>query len=176
MKTIRQPLILASALAAALALSACGKSNEPASPVPSAPPPSTTAMTPPMVPPMAPPPAASQAMPASGATAGVSFSSVEIGSSVDANNNIRASGTTFAPKDKIYAAVETVGSGHGTLAAKWTYNGEQTVHEDSKMLDTMGAQTTAFMISKPDGFPTGNYKVEISLDGKPVAGKDFSVK
>ncbi|HZX70841.1 MAG TPA: hypothetical protein VFE77_08475 [Rhodanobacter sp.] len=50
------------------------------------------------------------------------------------------------------------------------------MHEDSKMLDTMGAQTTAFMISKPDGFPTGNYKVEISLDGKPVAGKDFSVK
>ncbi|MEO6800127.1 MAG: hypothetical protein ABI178_09335 [Rhodanobacter sp.] len=176
MKTTRQPLILASALAAALALSACGKSNEPATPVPSTPTPSATGMTPAAPPPMSPPPAATTAMPASSASAAVSFSSIELGSSVDANNKVRASGTSFAPKDKIYASVETVGSGHATLAAKWTFNGEQTVHEDSKMLDTVGAQTTAFMISKPDGFPAGNYKVEISLDGKPVANKDFSVK
>lgn len=182
MRTTRQPLILASALAAALALSACGKSNEPASPVPSAPPPSATAMTPPVAPPpMMPPPSSTTAMPASGTSAAVSVSSVEIGSSVDANNKIRATGTTFAPQDKIYASVETVGSGHATLAAKWMYSGtqaahEQNVHEDSKVLDAMGAQTTAFMISKPDGFPVGNYKVDISLDGQPVASKDFSVK
>lgn len=172
MKTTRQPLILATALAAALALSACGKSSEPASSIPSTPPPSTTATTPPMTP----SPSATTAMPASAASAAVSFSSVEIGSSVDANNKIQATGTSFAPKDSIYASVETVGSGHATLAAKWTYDGGQTVHEDSKVLDTMGTQTTAFMISKPDGFPAGDYKVEISLDGKPVASKDFSVK
>jgi hypothetical protein len=175
MKTNRQPLMLASTLAAALALSACGKSNEPASSIPTAPPPSATAMAPPMTPPMSPPPSSSTGMPASD-TGAVTFSSVEIGSNVDANNKIRAAGTTFAPTDSIYASVETVGSGHATLAAKWTYNGGQTVHEDSKALDAMGAQTTAFMISKPDGFPTGNYKVEISLDGQPVASKDFSVK
>lgn len=172
MKTTRQPLMLAAALATALALSACGKSSEPASSNPSTPPPSTTAMTPPMTP----SPSATTAMPASAAINAVSFSSVEIGSSVDANNKIRASGTSFAPKDAIYASVETVGSGRATLAAKWTYDGGQTVHEDSKVLDTMGAQTTAFMISKPDGFPAGDYTVEISLDGKPVASKDFSVK
>lgn len=181
MKTTRQPLILASALAAALALSACGKSNEPASPVPTAPPPSATAMAPPMTPPVSPPPSSTTAMPAADSSAAVSVSSVEIGSSVDANNKIHATGTTFAPKDKIYASVETVGTGHATLAAKWTYDGtqaahEQTVHEDSKVLDTMGAETTAFMISKPDGFPAGNYKVEITLDGHPAASKDFSVK
>lgn len=166
MKTTRQPLMLAAALVAALALSACGKSNEPASP--STPPPSATA-PPPMAPPMTPPSSATAAMPASGASAAVSFSSLEIGSSVDTNNNIRASGTTFAPKDNIYASVETMGSGHATLAAKWTYDGGQTVHEDSKMLDTMGPQTTAFMIGKPHGFPAGDYKVEVSLGGKPVA-------
>ena len=38
------------------------------------------------------------------------------------------------------------------------------------------AATTAFMISKPSGFPAGNYKVDISLNGNPVASKDFSVK
>lgn len=177
MKTTRQPLMLAAALAAVLALSACGNSNEPASPMPPAPPPSATTMAPPMTPPpMTPSPASTAAMPAGDASAAVSFSSAELGSSVDANNKVHTVGTRFAPKDHIYASVETVGSGHATLAAKWIYNGGQTVHEDSKVLDTMGAQTTAFMISKPDGFPAGDYKVEISLDGKPVASKDFSVK
>lgn len=176
MKTRRQPLVLATALAAVLALTACGKSNEPASPIPSTPPPSATAMAPPLELPTTLPPSSTAPMPASDASAGVSFSAVEIGSSVDASNMIRNSGTSFAPQDSIYASVETVGSGHATLAAKWTYQDGQTVHEDSKVLDTMGPQTTAFMISKPDGFPVGDYKVEISLDGKSVASKDFSVK
>lgn len=172
MKTPRQPLMLAAALTTALALSACGKSGEPASPIPSAPPPSTTTMAPPTTP----PPSSTAAMPAGVASAAVSFSSVEIGSSVDANNKIRASGTSFAPNDTIYASVETMGTGHATLAAKWTNQDGQTVHEDSKALDTMGPQTTAFMISNPAGFSVGDYKVEISLDGQPVASKDFSVK
>lgn len=176
MKTRRQPLILATALAAALALTACGKSNEPDSSLPSTPPPSATAMAPPLALPTTLPPASTAAMPASDASAGVSFSSVEIGSSVDAGNMIRNSGTSFAPQDSVYASVETVGSGHATLAAKWTYQDGQTVHEDNKVLDPMGPQTTVFMISKPDGFPVGDYKVEISLDGKSVASKDFSVK
>ncbi len=177
MKTTRQSLMLAPALLAVLVLSACGKSSEPASPMPATPPPSATAMAPPMTPPpVSPALSSSAAMPSSGANAAVSFSSVALGSSVDANNKVGAVGTSFAPRDKIYASVETVGNGHATLAAKWTYHDGQTVHEDSKTLDTMGAQTTAFMISKPDGFPAGDYKVEISLDGKPVASKDFSVK
>lgn len=177
MKTTRQPLMSAVALATALALSACGKGNEPATSVPSEPPPSATSMAPPIAPsPTTPPPSSSAMMPASAASSAVTFSSVELGSGVDANNMIRASGTSFAPQDKIYVSVETVGNGHATLAVKWTYQDGQTVHEDSKVLDTIGPQSTPFMISKPSGFPAGDYKVEVSLDGKPVASKDFTVK
>lgn len=172
MNTARRSLTLASALVAALALGACGKSNEPASPVAPTPPPSATAMTPPMT-----SPASAKAEMPTDTVAGLFVSSVEIGASINAQNEVRASGTSFAPKDNIYAAVKTQGEGHATLGAKWTFNGSQIVHEDSKRLDTTGAQTTtAFMISKPDGFPVGDYKVEVSLDGKPVASKDFSVK
>ena len=74
--------------------------------------------------------------PASGATtAAVTLSSVELGSTVDASNKILASGTSFAPKDTIYASVDTSGSGTATLAAKWSYQDGQTVHEDSKTLN-----------------------------------------
>lgn len=162
MKMTRQPLILAVSLAAALALSACGKTDESASTVPATPPPATEpAATPP--PPME-------------AAAAITFDSVELGSTIDAGNKILAANSSFAPSDTIYASVGTRGSGNATLAAKWSYQDGQTVHEDSKSLDSTGPETTAFMISKPSGFPVGKYKVEISLDGHPVASKDFAVK
>jgi len=169
MKTTRQPLILAASLVAMLALSACGKKEESTAPAPAAAPPAAATAP-------APAPAATAPMAMSNAPAAVTFGSVELGSTVDANHKILASGTSFAPKDTIYASVDTGGSGNATLAAKWTYQDGQVVHEDSKTLNAMGPETTAFMISKPDGFPAGNYKVEISLDGKQVASKDFVVK
>jgi len=169
MKMTRQPLILATSLAAMLALSACGKKEEATAPAPSTTPPAAAT---------APAPAATTAMgmPASDMPAAVTVGSVELGSTVDANHKVLASGTSFAPTDTIYASVDTGGSGTATLAAKWTYQDGQTVHEDSKTLDAKGPETTAFMISKPGGFPAGNYKVEISLNGNHVATKDFSVK
>jgi hypothetical protein len=170
MKMTRQPLILAAALAAALALSACGKKDESASPIPSTPPPTASAPT------MAPAPASTAGMMPAGDAAAVTLSSVELGSTVDAGNKILASGTSFAPKDSIYASVDTNGSGTATLAAKWSYQDGKVVHEDSKTLNATGPQTTAFMISKPTGLPAGNYKVDISLNGNQVASKDFTVK
>ena len=170
MKMTRQPLILAASLAAVLALSACGKKDESAAPAPSATPPAATAAAP------ASAATAATGMPASDMPAAVTFGSVELGSTVDASNKILASGTSFAPTDTIYASVDTSGSGNATLAAKWTSQDGQTVHEDSKTLSAMGPETTAFMISKPGGFAAGNYKVEISLNGNQVASKDFSVK
>lgn len=169
MKMTRQPLILLASLTAVLALSACGKNNESTAPAPSATPPAAAT---------APAPASSSTAPMAmnNAPAGVTFSSVELGSTVDANNKILASGTSFAPKDSIYASVDTSGSGNAALAVKWTYQDGQVVHEDSKTLNATGPETTAFMISKPGGFPAGNYKVDISLNGNQVASKDFSVK
>lgn len=178
MKMNRQPLILAASLAAALALAGCGKSSDDtASQVPAAPPPAATAMTPATEAPAAASTAMGSSMPSGNMSATVMVSNVTLGSKVDAaTNQVTASGESFAPKDTIYAAVDTSGTGNGTLSAKWSYQDGQVVHEDSKSITSNGPQTTAFMISKPSGFPAGNYKVDISLDGKQVASKDFSVK
>lgn len=153
---------LAAALAAALALSACGKKEEPA---PSAPPPAATPAPAPA--PTTPPPEAAPA------PAPVTVTSVNLGN----DEKVTAPTTTFTPKDTIYAAVATTGSAPtATLAAKWTYQDGQTVNESSQPLAPNGSNVTTFHISKPDGWPAGNYKVEITLDGKPVATKEFSVK
>ena len=179
MKTTRSPLMHAASLAAALALGGCGQSSQPASVVPSTPPPTASTVPPaPLTPSPFPPPASSAgvASPVGDDAATVTLGSLEIGSSVDAEHRIVAAGTSFAPQDTVYASVETTGSGHATLTAKWLDKDGQTVHEDSKVLDVTGPETTTFMISRPSGFPEGDYRVQISLDGRPLASKNFAIR
>ncbi|MBO9661732.1 hypothetical protein [Dokdonella sp.] len=164
MKIQRQHVTLIVALAGALALSACGKKEEPA------PPPAATPAPAPA--PTTPPPAATPA------PAPVAVASVDLGNAVDAEGKkVTAPMTTFAAKDTIYAAVSTTGSAPtATLTAKWTYQDGQLVNSSDQPLAPNGDAVTTFHIAKPDGWPAGNYKVEILLDGKSVATKDFSVK
>ncbi|SFS17226.1 hypothetical protein SAMN05216570_3500 [Dyella sp. OK004] len=158
MKLNRISYVMALSLTAALALSACGKKEEAAAP--------PAAATPP----------AAQPAPAAPAPAAVSVASIDLGSAVGADQKVTMATTSFATKDTIHAAVSTTGSGTATLAAKWTYQDGQTVKEDSKSIAPTGPSTTEFEISKPDGWPVGNYKVEVSLNGQPAGSKDFSVK
>lgn len=166
MKIQHQHVTLIVALAGALALSACGKKEEPA------PPPAATPAPAPA--PTTPPPAATPAP----APAPLAVASVDLGNAVDADGKkVTAPTTTFAAKDTIYAAVTTTGSAPtATLTAKWTYQDGQLVNSSDQTLAPNGEAVTTFHIAKPDGWPAGNYKVEISLDGKSVASKDFSVK
>ena len=158
-----QHLTLIVAIAGALALSACGKKEEPAAPPVATPAPAPMPATPAPAPAPAPAP--------------VSVSSVELGTAVGPDQKVTAATTTFAPKDTIYAAVSTTGTAaNAVLNAKWTYQDGQTVNESSQTIAPNGPAVTSFHISKPDGWPAGNYKVDISLDGKSVSSKDFSVK
>jgi hypothetical protein len=112
----------------------------------------------------------------------VSVLAVTLGNAAGPDNKIANPTTTFAPNDTIYAAVDTRTSDPaanvpGTLTAKWSHvDSSQIVHEESKALDFSGDGTTTFQISKPDGWPSGRYKVEISLDGNVVSTSDFEVK
>ena len=164
MKPVRRLSLIALGLAGAVLIAACGKKEENAPPPPAAtttPPPAAPATT------MTPPPAA----------AGVTVASVDLGTAVGPDQKITTPTTTFGTKDTIYAAVSTMGSAsNATLGAKWSFQDGQTVNDSSQTIAPTGPAVTTFHISKPDGWPTGNYKVEISLDGKPVSSKDFEVK
>ena len=150
----RTPYLLAFALAATLSLAACGKKEEAAAPT------------------AAPPAASATAAPAEA----VSLASIDLGSAVGADQKVTTATTTFHPKDSIYAAVSTTGSGNATIAVKWSYQDGQTVKEDSKTIAPTGPATTSFEISRPDGWPAGNYKLDVTLNGQPAGTKDFSVK
>lgn len=156
--------VLLVALIGTVAIVGCKKKEEPA-PVTTTPPP---AMTP------APAPAA---MPAT-----ASVTSVDLGNAIGADMKVPAPATTFAPKDTIYVSIGTstsdpAASVPGKLGVKWTHvDSNQTVNEESRDVSLTGMGTTEFHIAKPDGWPKGKYKVEVSLDGAPVQSREFEVK
>jgi hypothetical protein len=107
----------------------------------------------------------------------VRVSDVKLGRSLGADKRLTDETDDFRPTDVIYAVVETQGSGSsGELRARWTYEDGQVVDESSRNISAAGADFTEFHISKPSGWPKGNYKVEISLNGQPVETEDFEVK
>ena len=105
--------------------------------------------------------------------------SVDLGKSIGGDKRVNDNATTddFAPNETIYASVATEGTGeNATLTARWTYQDGQVVDETSQTISPTGPSITEFHISKPDGFPKGDYKVEILLNGQSVQSKDFEVK
>lgn len=153
------------ALLGAVALAGC-KKDEPA------------AVTPPPATEPAPLPPAATPTPA--ATA--SITGVDLGNAVGADMRVATPMSTFATGDTIHASIATSTSDPAatvpaTLGVKWTHlDSNQVVHEETKQLNLAGAGATDFQISKPDGWPTGRYKVEASLDGAVVQSREFEVR
>lgn len=178
------------ALLTGLLLGGCGKNAPtPAStPAPASTAPAATTS-------VAPPPAASAsaAVPPAAGTVGMAgatsaapppaepftVAKLTLGSAVNAGHQVVRASDNFATSDKaLYASVATEGSTQGaTLNAKWSYlEGEgQLVSSISQSIATDGPAITTFKVQNPDLWPEGKYKVEISLDGKPVAKQDFRI-
>lgn len=112
-----------------------------------------------------------------------SVTAVDLGSAVGPDLKVTTATATFKPKDTIYASITTATSDPaasvpGKLGVQWTYNdasGPTSVNQESKDVAFTGAGTNEFHIAKPDGFPVGKYKVDVSLDGNVVQSKEFEV-
>jgi hypothetical protein len=120
----------------------------------------------------APPPVAAPAAPAP-----FQVSALELGNSIGADKRVTAPADAFAPSDTIYASVATEGAAPSvSLEARWTYEDGQVVDQTTETIAPTGPAVTEFHIAKPDGWPTGRYKVEIVADGKTAASREFEVR
>jgi hypothetical protein len=128
-------------------------------------------------PPPAPPAAAPAPAPAPVA-APFRVTGVQVGNGIGADKSVTSPTTTFAPTDTIYASVATVGVAPNVkLTARWTYGDDaQLVNEESQTIAPTGPANSEFHISKPDGWPPGTYKVEVSANGAPAGSQTFEVK
>ena len=112
-----------------------------------------------------------------GTGVGVRVSQIDIGRSLAADKTINANADSFKPNDTIYASIGTGGTAAtATLKARWTYQDGQVVNESTQTIAPTGDARTEFHISKPDGWPTGKYKLEVSLNGSSAATRDFEVE
>ena len=129
-----------------------------------------------------PPPPAPPAKPAAPAPApvAVNVASATMGSAVGTDKKVTTATESFAKKDTIYVSVDTAGSGTATVKAKWTFIGKDgkpvPVKEDTQTIQATGPSTTEFHISKPDGWPVGNYQVEVLLNDQVAQTRKFAVK
>ena len=112
-----------------------------------------------------------------GTSVGVRVSQIDIGRSLTADKTINDKTDSFKPTDTIYASILTEGAAPAaTLKARWTYQDGQAVKESTQTIAPTGDARTEFHISKPDGWPTGKYKLEVFLNDSSAATKDFEVQ
>ena len=171
-RTIRFTTLVFAAL---VALAACKRDDDATTQTPPAatPPPATTpapSTTP------TPLPGATTPAPSTG-TPAVTIANIDLGSAIGADNRVTTASDTFAPTDTVYAAVSTNGAAASTtVTARWTYQDGQVVNESSQTIAPTGPAVTTFNIAKPDGWPAGQYKVEILIDGQTAGQREFNVQ
>jgi hypothetical protein len=118
---------------------------------------------------ISPPPTTTPAAP-------VTVTALNVGKSVGPDKRVTSEATQFGRNDTVYASVQTSGTGNASVRAHWTYEDGQTVSDTTYNITAGGAEATEFHISKPDGWPTGRYKVEVSVNGTVAQSKDFTVQ
>jgi hypothetical protein len=155
------------ALLLSVSLAACRKAPEPPAPpaAPAAP---------------AAPEAAANAAPADAKPdAALKINGVDLGTAVGADGRIVTALESFSPSDTIIVAITVTNAGatpvNGTVTARWLDPEGIAFNEESRQQDYAGAQTVNFRVANPKGFKSGNYKLEVALNGSTVETREFAV-
>ena len=110
-----------------------------------------------------------------GCGSSVTFSSMQLGRSVNTDQTVANHTTTFGPNDTVYVSVLASGSGSAEMKVRWTYAGS-VVGEPTKQVSLRGGGATEFHLQNAGGFPPGDYAVEVFLNGQSVGTRSFRVE
>ena len=103
--------------------------------------------------------------------------SVSLGKAVDEEGQVREPLTSFAPGDKIHAAVVAVGGSDGlTLSARWLAADGTEVAKAGQSLSPQTPTVTTFSVAQPEPWPVGAYQVEIAINDRVVETRTFEVR
>jgi hypothetical protein len=92
-------------------------------------------------------------------------------------NLIGAETSKFLPTDTVYASVETSAKQGGyTLYAKWIANDGSVLSEYGTRVAEAGAQRTVVSLSKPDGWASGDYRIELAINSQRGREVGFKVQ
>jgi len=99
---------------------------------------------------------------------------IQLGRSLNPDNSVANHTTQFKPDDPFYVSILTPEAGSGTIGVRWTYGG-RVIDEPKKDVSYNSDAATEFHLINPGGFPAGDYKVEIFLDGEAAGSRSFRV-
>ncbi|MDQ3289460.1 MAG: hypothetical protein M3Q42_14655 [Pseudomonadota bacterium] len=160
MKNRQLNVALAAALTATLALAGCNREAEEAT---------VPVLTTPDPPPSVQAPVPQQAS--------LSVTAVTLGTTAGANGRVTSPVTTFTTSDPIVVSVDTSGvASDAEIVARLVYEDGRTAGEQAETVSTAGDETTNVTFTNTNGWPTGNYRAEILVDGTPTQSRDFNVR
>ena len=100
---------------------------------------------------------------------------LQLGKSLNPDNSVGVHTTRFKPDDTIYVALLSEEPGEGTVTARWMFGG-QVVSEAKKDVSYMRPAATEFHLQNSGGFPAGEYRVDILVNGQPAGSREFRVE
>lgn len=106
-------------------------------------------------------------------TGPLALSNIQIGRALNRDGSISSITTLFKPSETVYVSVQT-GAGKGVISVKWKF-GNQLIDEPTKKVDYDGPSSTEFHLQNSGGFPSGDYSVEVFIDGVSVGTRAFKV-
>lgn len=100
---------------------------------------------------------------------------VQTGKSLNSDHSVGTHAISFRPNDTMYVSVLTADRGAGTITVKWSLYG-RALHEVTKKVSYNGQAATDFRFQAADGFPVGDYTVEVIVDGKSFETRRVKVE
>lgn len=90
---------------------------------------------------------------------------------------IGAETSKFLPADTVYVSVETSAKQGGyTLYAKWIASDGSVLSEYGTRVAEAGVRSTVISLSKPDGWASGDYGIELAINSQRGRKVDFEVQ
>jgi hypothetical protein len=100
---------------------------------------------------------------------------LQLGKSLNPDNSVGTHTTRFKPDDTIYVSLLSDAPGEGTVTVKWMFGG-QVVSEAKRDVSYMRPAATEFHLQNSGGFPAGEYRVDILVNGQPAGSREFRVE
>lgn len=100
---------------------------------------------------------------------------IQTGKSLNTDHSVGIHAASFHPDDTMYVSVLSNGRGKGTITVKWTLGGTvlQTL---TKKVSYNDQAATDFRFQAADGFPVGDYAIDVIVDGKAFETRRVKVE
>ena len=103
------------------------------------------------------------------------ITTLQLGRTLNPDNSVGTHTTRFKPDDTIYVSLLSEQPGEGTVTARWMFGG-QLVSEATKEVSYLRPAATEFHLQNSGGFPAGQYRVDILINGQPAGSREFRVE